>query len=113
MFLIKITNNIDQIHNVLIPDTEFSFDLNLYYIPMQYSWLIKKITFNDFSVNNLLITNSNNILHQWRNKFPFGIACYSEENREPQFQDDFLTDQSKLMLLSEEEKEAYTRSLTS
>lgn len=75
-------------------------------------WFINEISRNDFVLRGVRITNSPNILNQFRNKIPFGLACYSTDNREPAYQDDFSTGASKLYILSAEEVEEYAEYLS-
>lgn len=74
--------------------------LQLYYRPEQYGWFFNVIQYNDFTLKGLRITNSPNMLYQWRNQIPFGIACYTNQLREPTQQEDFATGAAKLYILS-------------
>lgn len=78
---------------------------------MQYGWFITELLYPDFTLRGLRITNSPNMLYQWRNLIPFGLACFSAGNREPSLQDDFVSGASKLYILSEEEVAEYTEYL--
>lgn len=82
------------------------------YVPMQYGWFFREIIYKSFKVTNIRVTNSPNILHQFKNQIPFGIACFSEENREPFLQEDFSSGTSKLYLLSLEETQDYAEYLS-
>lgn len=85
--------------------------LTIYFRPIQYGWYINELTYNDFTLRGIRICNSPNMLYQWKNKLPFGMACFSTGNREPQLQDDFLTGASKLYILTEAEVAEYTEYL--
>lgn len=103
MYLIQqITNDFLQKQTLTLPDGS-TFDLTLYFMPLQNGWFIKNLTYNNFVLNNLRITNSPNILHQFKNQIPFGIACYSKDNREPTQQQDFSSGASKLYYLTSDE----------
>jgi len=84
-----------------------TFEISIYFVPMQYGWYIQKLTYLDFTVESLRITNSPNMLHQFRNLIPFGIACLSKEEREPTQQLDFESGNSTLYLLSQQETKDY------
>lgn len=71
----------------------------LYFIPLQQSWFLQKLTWGSFVLNNIRITTQPNILYQWKNLLPFGIFCETVGNREPSFQEDFATGASKLYIL--------------
>ena len=63
-------------------------------------------------LNNMRIVNSPNMLHQYRNKIPFGLACFSITQREPNLQDDFSNAASTLYILTEAECQAFTEYLS-
>lgn len=74
---------------------------------MQYGWFITNLTYQDFVLNGLRITNNPNMLYPWINQIPFGIGCFSSSQREPTQQQDFLSGASSLYLLTQDECEAY------
>lgn len=82
--------------------------LILYFIPMQQSWFIQELTYGDFILRNIRITTYPNILYQWRNILPFGIACHTIDFRNPSFQEDFSSGASKLYFLTETEVTEFT-----
>ncbi len=84
----------------------------MYFRPMQQGWFINEIAWNNFVCRGIRITNSPNILHQFKNQIPFGLACYSVANREPSLQEDFSSGASKLYILTEDEVAAYAEYLT-
>ena len=112
LLLDKITNDPYQTQTVVLPDGN-SFILTLYFAPMQYAWNITELTWNDFTIKGFRITNQPNMLQQWKNLIPFGLACFSNEDREPTLQNDFSSGQSKLYVLTSEEVEEYTEYLKS
>lgn len=101
-----ITNSSRQIMTVPLEDGS-SFSLSLSYNPMVMSWFITELVYEDFVLKGYRISRSNNILHQYRNLIPFGIACYSIDEREPRLIDDFDQDYCQLFLLSKNETEKY------
>ena len=106
-----ITDSAYQESTVTLDDgTTFTIDIR--FVPMQYGWFIDRLVYEDFTYYNLRICNSTNILHQFRNKIPFGLACVSVDDREPSLQEDFLNGSSKLYLLSEDETLEYARVLS-
>lgn len=107
MFLIQqVTSDPLQQQNLVLPDGS-SVLLQIYFRPMQYGWFVNEISWDTFTLKGLRITNSPNMLNQFRNQIPFGLACYSAANREPSQQDDFISGASKLYLLDEDEVAAY------
>ncbi len=112
MFLIQqITSEPRQTQELILADGSL-VSLSIYFIPMQYGWFITNLTFNDFVLNGVRITNSPNILFQFHNQIPFGLACFSKANREPSFQDDFSSGNSQLYILSQAEVDAYVEFLS-
>jgi len=107
----QVTNNARQKQTLLLQDGT-QITLSLYFVPMQLGWFIPLISYQGFTLNGLRITNSPNMLHQFRNQIPFGLACFSVADREPSQQDDFLSGASKLYLLSQEECTQYARFLS-
>lgn len=113
MFQIKtISSSAKQKQSLVLPDgTQIS--LTIYYVPLQIGWFIKNITYKDFSLDGLRICNSPNLLYQYRNQIPFGLACFSAfEDREPTQQQDFISGAAKLYILSAEEVKQYTELLS-
>lgn len=106
----QITQDPLQRQNIVLPDGS-SFTLTMYYIPLQQGWFIQELTYNDFTLNNLRITVSPNILYQWKNYIPFGISCVCESNREPSLQEDFSSGAAKLYVLTEDEVTSFTEYL--
>lgn len=98
----KITSNPLQTQSLVLDDGS-AFALTMYFRSMQYGWFLNNLTYNDFVLNGLRICNSPNMLYQWQNVLPFGLACYSSQNREPSQQDDFLSGASKLYVLTQAE----------
>lgn len=108
MFLIqRVTSNPLQKQNLVLEDgTQLS--LTIYFRPLQKGWFINELVYQDFILRGLRICNSPNMLYQFQNQIPFGLGCFSVENREPSLQDDFLSSASKLYILNEAEVEEYT-----
>ena len=107
MLLIKnISADTKQLQTLVLPDGS-SFQLTLYFVPMQLGWFITNLTYGDFVINYLRITNNPNMLRQWKNQIPFGLACFSKGNREPSFIEDFESNNSQLFILTKSEVEEY------
>lgn len=112
MYLIQqITNDPYQTQDLVLPDGTV-VSLTLYFIPMQYGWFITNLTYGNFVLNGVRISNSPNILYQFKNQIPFGLACFSKGNREPSLQDDFSSGASQLFILSAAEVQAYSEFLS-
>lgn len=102
MNLITVTANFAQKQTMILPDGA-TFDLTIAFKPQQQGWFISSLVYGDFSVYGMRITVFPNILNQYRNQLPFGIACFSQASREPMLQDDFATFSANLYLLTSAE----------
>lgn len=114
MYVIQqITNDAFQKQTLILPDGS-PLDMTIYFAPMQYSWTITELIYAsaNFTLNGLRITNSPNMLYQFKNQIPFGLACFSTANREPQLQEDFASGNSILYILSQAECQAYAELLS-
>lgn len=111
MQIISMTDDSARVQSVVLPDGS-AFVMSVYYVPMQYGWFFREITYGDFTLSNLRITNHPNMLHQFRNLLPFGIACFSKDAREPTQQGDFSSLASVLYLLNQTEIDQYNEILS-
>lgn len=107
----NITSDAKQKQTLQLPDGTL-ISLTMFFIQMQQGWFIKDISYGSFTLNGLRIVNSPNMLHQYRNKIPFGLACFSVNNREPSLEDDFSSGASKLYILTEAECVQYAEFLS-
>ena len=98
----NITTDPLQEHSIVLPGGEI-LEVTFYFMPMQYGWFINNMVFNDFTLNGVRITNNPNMLRQFKNQLPFGLACFSKENREPSFLEDFASRASRLYVLTQAE----------
>jgi len=79
---------------------------------MQFGWFIEELIYGKLTIKSIRVCNSPNILAQFKNKIPFGIACFSSENREPSQQNDFISGASNLYVLSAAEVLEYEEFLS-
>lgn len=108
MYLIQqITDDPFQQQTLILPDGS-SLSLTISFIPMQYGWFITSLAYQTFVLQGLRICNSPNMLYQFQNQIPFGLACFSTQNREPSQQEDFSSGASLLYILSAAEVAEYT-----
>lgn len=107
----NITADAKQKQTLLLPD-QSSMVFSLEYKPMQTGWFFTQITQKSFVVNNLRVVTGPNILHQFRNEVPFGIACIVDGAQEPLLQEDFLSGRAQLYLLSFAEIQQVSRILS-
>ncbi len=103
----QITNDPLQSQSLVLPDGT-TIEVTLYFIQQQVGWFFRSLTYGDFVITGMRITNSPNMMHQYRNLIPFGIACYSNNDREPTQIQDFSSGASVLYILTAAEVAAYT-----
>lgn len=112
MYLIQqVTSDSLQQQTFVLPDGS-SVLMQFYFVPMQYSWFITELVYQDFILNGLRIVVSPNMLLQYRNQIPFGLACYTTLNREPSLQQDFSSGAFQLYFLDSTEVQTVTQLLT-
>lgn len=103
----RLTADPKQTQTVVVEDGT-TFSLEIYYRPIQQGWFINSLVYGDFVINGMRIVVTPNMLHQFRNKIPFGIACLSDQNREPSLIEDFESGAAKLYLLNQTECEEFS-----
>lgn len=108
MFLIQQINSQPRQKLTLILSDGSSFDLTIEYKPLQVGWFITEISYQGFIINGMRITTNPNILYQYKNQIPFGLACFTDGNQEPMLSEDFSSGRSKLYILSAEEVDELT-----
>lgn len=108
----QITIDALQQQNLVLPDGSL-LSLTLYFRPMQQGWFINQLRWSTFTLNGLRITNSPNMLNQWKNLLPFGLACFSKTSREPSLQDDFAAGNATLYILTQAEVLGWNQFLAS
>jgi hypothetical protein len=102
----QITTNAKQIQTLKLPDGT-AITISLEYKAMQYGWFLTSLVYGNFEVKNLRIVTSPDLLYQWKNKIPFGLACTSTGNFEPVAQEDFSSGRCKMYILTSSEVAAY------
>ena len=111
MLLIQqVTSDPLQLRKLVLADGS-QVQMSFYFRPMQSGWFVNEMIYGTFILQGLRITNSPNMLNQFRNQIPFGFACFSTNNREPSLQQDFSSGASKLYILTQEEVIAYAEFL--
>lgn len=112
MFQIQnLTNDARQKQSLVLPDGSI-ITISIYFISSQLGWFITSLTYKEFTLTGVRITNSPDMLYQFRNKLPFGLACVSPSKREPTQQDDFASGASLLYILTQAEVEQFTEYLS-
>lgn len=103
----QITADPKQRRTVLLPSGE-TIEFQMSFVPMQYCWMIDFLTYKDFTLNTMIISNQVNMLQSYKNQLPFGLGCFSTSDREPSLVEDFLSGASSLYILTEEDVDYYS-----
>jgi hypothetical protein len=101
-----ITEDPKQKRAVVLEDGT-QFEITMEYYELQFGWFITELIYEDFTLHGLRITNQPNLLRQWKNILPFGLACRTKDDREPTLIQDFSSGQSQLIVLSEAEAQEF------
>ena len=107
----QITNDPLQNQTLILSDGT-TLVMDLYFQPQQQGWFINSLEYGSFLVKGLRVVNSFNLLHQFKNKIPFGLACLSDKDLEPMQINDFSSGNSILYILSTEEVRQYAEYLS-
>jgi hypothetical protein len=104
MKLITVNSNYKQKQSIILDDGTI-FTMSISFRPRQQGWFITDLSYDDFELKGLRIVVSPNLLLQYKNIIPFGLACYSQGNREPMLKEDFSSKNVNLYLLTQSEVE--------
>lgn len=109
MLLIEQLTSDSKQKQVLLLDDGTTISLTIEYKPLQFGWFITELSRLDFVIQGMRICTSPNLLQQFCNQIPFGLACYTSGNAEPTLQEDFAPGgRSQLYILTEAEVIALT-----
>lgn len=93
-----------QLFTLFLPDGQ-SLTMTLEFKPLQIGWFMG-ITYQDFSVKTVRVGVSRNLLAQFSNQLPFGIACFSRSGADPLFIEDFESTNAILCILDQADLDA-------
>lgn len=96
--LTQLTASASQQLNA-VGDSGIVVGLLLFFLPTQNGWGFN-VTYNDFVFNGGFLTNSPNLLRNFRNIIPFGLMCTTTDGYEPEFIEDFIDGRVSLYLLN-------------
>ncbi len=102
----QITEDAFQTQTLVTPEG-YQILFSISFVEMQAGWFIRNFSYLSFTIDGMRITNSPNMLHQFHNQLPFGLACFSIADREPSLVGDFFNGNSKLFILTAAEVMAY------
>ncbi len=102
----NITSDGKQKQRLVLQDGT-QVDIEMEYLPLQSGWVFNLIRYQDFEIRGLKICVSPNLLYQYKNVIPFGIAVTSRTGFEPTQQQDFSSNEVKMYILTQEELQIY------
>lgn len=98
----SITDEPKQTYKLPIEDSDLDADMTLTWRDTQNSWFMD-VSFDTFSVKQIRVTFSPNLLIQFANRIPFGLMCVSENKQDPLDIQAFLDGTCSLNILSRAE----------
>ena len=93
-----ISNDAKQ-NMTFVLDDGSRVDFYIEYISCQKGWFMS-LTYGDVVINGRRMVNSPNMLRQFRDFLPFGLACVVIDGGEPIYIDDFSEAKAILYLLN-------------
>ncbi len=108
MNIIQNLTNAPKQQMTLILEDGTQIALTIRFIDMQYGWFMDEISYGDVTIEGRRICTSPNMLQQFKNLVPFGLACFTKDNNEPRFQEDFSSGYATLYVLTAAEVDALT-----
>lgn len=75
-----------------------SVQCQLRFLPRIEAWILD-VTYGNFTAEGILVVDSPNLLRQWSNIIPFGLACTRQDKLDPYLIDDFQNSTASLYLL--------------
>lgn len=97
----NLTDFADQVTTLQLPDGTTT-TLELIYQGATERWVLN-LVYGDFIANGVGICCYPNVLRQWKNILPFGIACVTADQTDPFAPTDFSSGRATLYLLTAEE----------
>lgn len=100
-----ITEQPAQILGLVLEDGSRA-TLSLYYRPQQNGWFYDLAWPGPaslpvpFQVQNRRLVTAGNMLRQFRDVIPFGLACFTPDNSDPMTQNSFVDGSAELVLLN-------------
>ena len=91
----------------LVTDSGKRVDILLFFMPTQECWRIN-ISCDNFSINNIKVCSSLNLLDKWHNIIDFGISIYTKDGLDPWRLEDFKDGYASFYLLNENDLKEVT-----
>ena len=86
---------------IIVDELGNNFNLNLRWQDLTSSWYYDLIySDSNFSLMGCKLVTNLNLLKQWKNILPFGLACLSSDGQDPFSQEDFANNRINLFTLT-------------
>ena len=95
----SLTSDANQVIRVALDDGS-KIDLSLSYLQNQSGWFYSIKYGSILTINNKRLVNSPNMLRQFKNFLPFGLACLVTDGFEPVYIDDFTKGRALVYVLN-------------
>lgn len=103
LYLNALTNDASQLISLTgIPGKQIR--MTLQFMPRIQQWVMG-VSLGDFTANGIAVVSSVNLLRQWRNEIPFGIAVIRSDGLDPYTIDDFVNQLTNMYLLNADDVE--------
>ncbi len=102
----NLTSDPIQQQSLVLPDNTI-IQISIYFCLLQIGWFISNLQYGTFQLQGMRITNSPNMLIQYQNQIPFGLACFSAQDLEPMQIQSFSSGSSNLYILDAAEVAYY------
>ena len=110
LWINEITSEPKQQHVLTIPGYAQKATLTLEFKPTQNGWFFS-LSWGTRAINTERVTAHYNLLRQWRNVLPFGIAVGTVNSQDPMTQTDFSDQTAKLFLLTGDDLDTFEAQL--
>ena len=95
----NLTNNHNQATDIVLDDgSTVTFNLRFKETMSPAFWILDVI-YGDFEIHNLRLCAHANLLRQWKNVLPFGLAVISNDGLDPMDINDFINGRITLYVL--------------
>jgi hypothetical protein len=92
-----ITSDFYQRQTVNYNNSSIVFTLK--YSPQQLVWYIEQLVYGGVTIQGMRVSTNLNILRQFKNLLPFGMACLTLDDNDPTQQQDFSSGYANLYIL--------------
>lgn len=97
----NLSDEADQLTKIVLGDGSIA-TFEFIYLPAIERW-VYSVSHPDLTVNRLILCMGPNVLRDFRNIIPFGLACYTTDGADPFYIEDFSSGRVTLYVLDASE----------